>query len=324
VDRPAGHAWALVLAAGDGSRLSRVTAVAGGGHVPKQFCSFCSDRSLLAQTLERAARVVPAERIVVVVAAQHREYWEPELAGRPPGAVVVQPRNRGTANGLLLGGLAIRRRDPAASLLVLPSDHAFEDERRLRLALRRAQLALVRRPEALVLLGIEPDEPDTGYGWIVPGADRDALTTSVDGFVEKPEAARAAQLMAAGALWSSFILALRLQALLELYARRQPGLLRAFEGALPPGAGRWPEAAVERLYDELPPCDFSRELLQAETGPLRLLRVPPVGWTDLGTPERLRRSLEARRDRPDRPFRAVSKPTRAPLALEAALVAATA
>ena len=317
--RPAGSGWALVLAAGDGNRLRGVTATTGGGHVPKQFCSFCSDRSLLAQTLERAARVVPRERIAVVVAAQHRVHWEPELAALPAGRVVVQPRNLGTATGMLLGAMAIRRLDPEASVLALPSDHAFRNEGRLRLALRRAQLAATRHRDALVLLGIEPDEPDTEYGWIVPGRGGDGLTTGVAAFVEKPEAGLAARLMAAGALWSSFILAAGLGALLDLYRRRQPGLLAAFEGARIGEAGE-----VERLYASLPSCDFSRELLQPGSGSLRLLRVPGVGWTDLGTPERLRRSLDGRRRGAVRPARPAWTAACAPLSLEAALSAATA
>lgn len=309
-----GPGWALVLAAGEGNRLRSLTARADGTHVPKQFCSVCSDRSLLAETLERAGRVVPRERVLVVVAEQHRALWEAELAALPAGNVVVQPRNRGTASGLLLGALSVLPRDPAATLLVLPSDHAFENERGLRVALRRAQRAAGEHPGELVLLGMEPDEPDTGYGWIVPGRDEQGLTTSVAAFVEKPEAERASRLLAQGALWSSFIMAGRLAALLALYERRQPRILRAFSAAAADGSPRrW-----QRLYESLPDCDFSRDVLQAGTASLRLLRVPPLGWSDLGTPERMLRCIARRRR--GRRARAAGRRARAPLALEPAFI----
>ncbi|HZL98789.1 MAG TPA: sugar phosphate nucleotidyltransferase, partial [Planctomycetota bacterium] len=289
-----GDRWALVLAAGDGTRLRSLTATGDGGHVPKQFCSFCSDRSLLAQTIGRAERLVSRERVVVVVAARHRELWEPELADLPAENVVVQPQNLGTGNGVLLGAMAIAQRDTAATLLILPSDHAFENERRLRIALRRAQLETIRHPRDLVLLGIEPDEPDTEYGWIVPARAGEGLTSGVAGFVEKPDALRAARLMAEGAVWSSFIMAARLAALLALYQRGRPEILRAFGeafGAAGPALG----PSVDRLYEDLPHCDFSRDLLQRGIGSLRLMRVPELGWSDLGTPERLLRLLRQRR-----------------------------
>lgn len=315
-----GNGWALVLAAGDGNRLAGLSATRDGAHVPKQFCSFCSNRSLLAQTIERARRLVPHERVVVVVAAQHRALWEPELAELPEANVVVQPRNLGTANGVLLGCMAVLRRDPSATLLVLPSDHAFENERGLRVALRRAQMAAVHHPDAVVLLGIEPEEPDTEYGWIVPAEGGAGLTTRVATFVEKPDSTRAADLMAEGALWSSFIMATRLRALLGLYESRQPQLLQAFVDALTGGPEASREARLRRLYEQLPHCDFSRDLLQASTASLRLLRVPALGWSDLGTPERLRRCLERRRRRPT-PDRVRWTAPRAPLALEAGLIA---
>jgi len=307
--------WALVLAAGDGLRLRSLTATGEGTHVPKQYCSFCSDRSLLAETLARAERVVPRERVVVVVAEQHRALWEPELAGLPAGHVAVQPRNLGTANGLLLGVMTVLREAPAATLLVLPSDHAFENERGLRVALRRAQRAAARRPGELVLLGIEPEEPETEYGWIVPGGEADSLTTSIASFVEKPVAERAARLMASGALWSSFIMAARLAALLGLYERRQPRVLAAFRAA----ARRDRESAWSDLYDELPAADFSRDILQDSTAALRLLRVPRLGWSDLGTPERVLRCLRRRPSRRSAVAAPAACARRAPVALDALL-----
>ena len=99
--------WALVLAAGSGTRLQSLTADASGASVPKQFCSLNGGPSLLEEALERAAVAACPEQTIVVVAAEHRRHWQHALTDLRPHNVIVQPRNRGTANGILLGVSAI-------------------------------------------------------------------------------------------------------------------------------------------------------------------------------------------------------------------------
>ena len=92
-----------------------------------------------------------------------------------------------------------------------------------------------------------------------------------------------------GALVNSLILAARAHVLLALIARVFPDYLRAFQRF-----AREPEGAPEirRLYEALPSMDLSRDVLQRSTAFLSVIRVPPCGWSDLGTPERLRRFLD--------------------------------
>src|SRR5882672_10237347 len=130
--------FAIVLAGGDGTRLSGLTTTRAGVRVPKQFCSLAGGPTLLRQTVERAAALVPRAQILAVVSEGHRQWWRDELADLPPENVLVQPANRGTAAGILVGALAIARRAPGARLLVLPSDHYVGDEATLRGAFRTA------------------------------------------------------------------------------------------------------------------------------------------------------------------------------------------
>src|SRR5688572_24218362 len=102
--------WAIVLAAGEGSRLRELTTRSGVA-TPKQFCSLRGGRSLLGDALARAARIAPRKRILVIVAEEHRAFYEPELRGYAPENIVVQPRNRGTAAGILLPVLTVLERD---------------------------------------------------------------------------------------------------------------------------------------------------------------------------------------------------------------------
>ena len=283
------NTWALVLAGGEGTRLRALTTDASGACVPKQFCAFGDGRSLLAVTLARAARIAPPGRVLVSVLAQHRRFWAPELANLPARNVAVQPANRGTAAGILLPVLRLAREEPEAKLVVFPSDHFVRSESTLEAAVREALRFLDEAPSALILLGVRPERPDPGYGWMTTETTPRCRPARVTSFVEKPDAERAAALAATGGLVNSFIFAVRAGALLDLYRAGMPDVLAAFV-ALESGPGRR-EGALASLYESLAPADFSRHLLEpaAHRGALAAIAVSPAcGWSDLGTPERLR------------------------------------
>ena len=152
------------------------------------------------------------ERVVVVVAAQHWEWWEPELVSLPRANLIVQPQNRGTASGILLPLLSILERDRAARIAVFPSDHFIQDEPVLERAMNAALDDL--SDTELVLLGITPDHAETEYGWIVPAAKGSARVAT---FVEKPGRAEAEACLRSGGVWNSFLFAVRAMTLLRLY-----------------------------------------------------------------------------------------------------------
>jgi mannose-1-phosphate guanylyltransferase len=277
--------WTVVLAAGDGTRLAGLTRLEDGRTAPKQFCSLRGGRSLLGDALRRARRHSSSARTIVVVAEQHRAFWEAELGGVPRENILVQPLNRGTTAGLLLPLLTILQRDHDARVVVLPSDHFVAKERILAEAVGAALSALVEQPASAVLLGVAPDSAETDYGWILPGP-ADGPLRRVDSFVEKPPAPLARALFDRGGLWNSFLFAARGLTLAALFAEHVPELFEAFELALGGPASRR-AAALSELYSERPSSDFSRAVLQHSGERLRVLRVPPCGWTDLGTPTRV-------------------------------------
>ncbi len=280
--------WAIVLAAGRGSRLRALTRDDAGREVPKQFCSLDGGPTLFEQALARAAAVTAPERVVAVLAEEHRALWEPQVGRLAPENRVVQPENRGTAVGLLLPLLAVLARAPEARLVVLPSDHYVRHEGVLETALLEALDTVGRAASRVVLLGITPDEAVSDYGWILPAPGTGRLR-AVERFVEKPGGPRSVELLEQGALWNSFLLAARGSALLGLYRRRLPRLLAAFRG-VDLGA----PAALARLYERLDEHDFSRAVLEGSERGLRVLEVPPCEWTDLGTPARVARCLRQR------------------------------
>ena len=286
------HVWSLILAAGEGSRLRSLTTTAAGISVPKQFCTLRGGPSLLQQTVTRAAAVSCVNRIVHVVAAQHRFWWEASLEATRSQNIIVQPLNKGTATGLLLPLLHIARRDPEATVVVLPSDHFVRHEGLLTSALRQAvRLAGIDR-RSIHLLGMTPEEPDPELGYIVPKASSVALAAEGEYFVEKPDLITAQRLIRAGALWNAFILTASARAFINLYEVRYPALVRKLIDVVSRDAYAPVEATAAYLeYPRLPTLDFSRDVLQGHESRLRVVTVPPCGWSDLGTPKRVIETL---------------------------------
>lgn len=288
------HTWAVVLAAGDGTRLSALTTDSDGNPVPKQFCSLNGDGSLLHEALQRAARVVPRERVCAIVADQHRPYWRMDLWALPADNIIVQPSNRGTAHGVLLAVLSILERDPFARIVFLPADHYVADESALAGSLRETTALLNRNTQGLVLVGIEPEEPDPELGYIVPGQMLRDGSYAVEQFVEKPQPRVASELLSCGALWNSFIFAANGASLLGLLRRRIASSVEDIETAL---ARDDRSHALARTYERLDSVDFSRAIVQGAEKSLRVIAAPQCGWTDLGTPRRVADTLR-RLDRP--------------------------
>lgn len=296
----------MVLAGGEGSRLQRITRNVHGIAVPKQFCSLQGGPSLLQEALQRASMVAPMQRVCTVVAEQHRQWWTAMLACLPGRNIIVQPQNRGTAHGILLPLLRMFDRDPNATVVILPADHYVRDENVLTTSLRHAaELAGMDR-DSVHLLGIEPDEPDTELGYILPASRTRDAASSVVRFYEKPTEDRARALVEQGALWNSFIMAASVRALLGLFGASFATTKAALRGA--------EGAAIENVYRELSSVDFSRDVLQGNESLLKVLRVPHCGWTDLGTVKRVELTLRQLKNEDIGPARRPYFPTHLNLA----------
>jgi mannose-1-phosphate guanylyltransferase len=279
------HTWAVVLAAGEGSRLRSLTTDASGRSTPKQYCSLFGGSTLLEDAVRRGQAIAGRERLCAIVAAQHAEWSTRQLSALAPGNVITQPRNRGTANGVLLSLLSILARDPRARILFLPADHFVEDEARLAVAMRTALAEIDAAPGEMPLIGIEPDDADPELGYVVPG-DAVVRARRVARFVEKPFRSVAAELLAQGAVWNSFIFAATGTTLLGMFRERVT--VDSMETALARAAAPMHDrTALADLYATLPDADFSRAILAAAVPQLRVVTAEACGWSDLGTPRRI-------------------------------------
>jgi mannose-1-phosphate guanylyltransferase len=285
------HAWAVILAAGEGTRLAAVTAAVHGTAIPKQFAAICGDRTFIQRTIDRVACLIPPERTVVVVAAAREELARAQLAGFDGIEIVVQPANRGTGAGVLLPLAHVLARDPEAEVVILPSDHFVERPEAFRGAIARAWRVAAKAPARVALVGAAAESAATDLGWMVGAAlAGGGGARVVRRFVEKPNDATALGLLAEGALWNTLIVAGKAQALWQLGKKHVPAVTaalaryRRFIGK--PGAA----AVLRDIYAALPASDISRDLLQAAQG-LGMVAMIDAGWSDCGTPERLARAL---------------------------------
>lgn len=286
-----GDLWAVVLAAGEGSRLAGLTEKLYGSPLPKQFAVLAGRTSLLQDTVERIVPLVPPERIVVVVPDAFEALASAQLARWEGVHLVPQPKNRGTGPGILLPLAHVLAEDPDATVCICPSDHAFGDAGALRRALRRAVKA--SRAFPMVAVGVRATRPETEYGWLrlAPG---EGHVHTVRRFVEKPDPGTAERLLAEGALWNTFLTVGRACDIWAASAHRMPEHAEALLDCVPVTSWHGRREVAE-VYAHFTDRNFSKEVLEREER-LGAVELVDPAWSDLGSPDRvyaaLRRSGE--------------------------------
>ncbi len=275
--------WSLVLAGGRGRRLAALTC-----GIPKQYYAPRGGLTLLENTLDRLAPIAGAARTVTVIDRAHQNMAAALGSRTALGQLAHQPLDRGTAVGVLFGLTAL----PSAldDLVILtPADHGVASPRTFRQGLRRAAAAIAAGRAEIVLFAVVPHGPSDDLGWILPAREGPLIRgdlPEVGAFIEKPDPDLAQGLFMAGAGWNTMVLVARIGALLALFRQHLPTQAAVFDRARQLPRTHRP-AFLEEAYDELPAADFSHDVLTPAVG-LRLYTWPDsLGWTDLGTPERL-------------------------------------
>src|SRR5262245_31233923 len=161
---PRGFMFAVIMAGGSGTRFWP----ASRERLPKQFLAITGERTMLEETLARAELFAPPGRISVVVGRVHADLTKRALSGKSI-EILVEPRGRNTAACVGLAASHIRRVAENEPIVVLPADHFIADVEGFTRTIRAA--ADVARGGAIVTLGVAPNRPETGYGYIHIGAE---------------------------------------------------------------------------------------------------------------------------------------------------------
>ena len=290
----------VIMAGGSGTRLWPISRE----FHPKPFMSVSDGGSLLQDTLARLDGVAGAKPPVIVCNEEHR-FLAAEHArriGRLPKTVILEPEGRNTAPALALAALALKD-DPDAGedslMLALPADHAIQDSRAFRSALRTA--ARLAESGRVVAFGVPPDAPSAAYGYIRKGArlKDPALAAgeeayALERFVEKPDRETARRMLETGEyLWNSGMFVLRASVWLEELERFRPDIAESCRQAHAEGA--WDGVFYRPRADLFLACpadaiDYAvmERLGSADANPdggRRRAAVVPLdaGWSDVGS-----------------------------------------
>lgn len=286
--------YAVILAGGRGERFWPQSRTAQ----PKHLLPIVGDRPMLAQTIARLAGLVPPERIVVLTSANQADAVRAACPELGPDQVWIEPMGRDTAPAVALAALYVAERSPGAALAMLPADQVVADEDAFRATLAAA-FEVAESAATLVTVGIPPDHPATGYGYLkqgeVLGEAGGRPVHRVERFVEKPDRATAERYLAEGGfLWNAGMFIWRAEVVLDGLRRHAPDIA-AVAGRIATGlaaAGPNPAeraAVLAREYPAFPKRSIDYALME-KAEDVRVLAAT-FDWDDVGAWPSLRRHL---------------------------------
>jgi len=172
---------ALIMAGGKGTRFWPLSTE----EKPKQFLNLIGNETMIQMTVNRILPIIPMEKIFVSTGEKYVDLVKEQLPNLPDRNIIVEPEGRNTAPCIALSAMVINRYFENSSMVVLPSDHLIKDEDKFREIIIEGSKFLEKN-EGIVTLGMKPDRPETGYGYIKFGENINQNIKKVDMFVEKP------------------------------------------------------------------------------------------------------------------------------------------
>jgi mannose-1-phosphate guanylyltransferase len=273
--------YAVIMAGGGGTRLWPLSRQSR----PKQMLRLIDERSLFQTSVQRLAGVFSPERILVVTVADQAGQLKEQCPQIPKSNFLLEPVPRGTASVVGLAAVAIRQRDPQASMAILTSDHFIGNEEQFRQLLLAAHD--VAQDGFLVTLGIAPSFPATGYGYIqrgtLLGTYRGLPAYRVAHFKEKPDEEQARAMLAAGDhSWNSGMFVWKVEQILAEFARQMPGLSASLEEIARAWGTDRQEQVLNRLWRDLQAETIDFGIME---GAHEVAVIPADGleWSDVGS-----------------------------------------
>ena len=273
--------YAIILCGGSGTRLWPLSRTMQ----PKQLLALNGKETLLQQTAKRLLEHVDATHLFTVTHEDHKFQVKGQLSEIAPEAlanVLAEPCARNTLPAIAWAVQQINQKDANATIGVFASDHAIDNQVAFLQAWEAAELAA--QDDYLVLLGIKPHEPATGYGYIKPTThELNAGVYEVDKFVEKPDLAKAKQFLQDGYLWNSGMFVFKASAFMNMLNQYQPAVAQQVSALQ--------ADTLAQQYADFP--NLSMDYGLAEKAEKVAVVPVDMAWSDLGSWD----SIYAKRDK---------------------------
>jgi mannose-1-phosphate guanylyltransferase/mannose-6-phosphate isomerase len=278
--------YPVVLSGGAGTRLWPLSR----SFFPKQFHSLASERTLFQETVARNRTDTGFAAPIVVCNEDHRFMIDEQLRqlAIDPSCVLLEPAPRNTAPAIAVAAIWLAAIDPGAVMLVQPSDHVIGSSENLHAAVARGLPAA--ESGRLVTFGVRPTRPETGFGYIQVGAPLNGSNgiLSVERFVEKPDAERAARFVESGAFyWNSGIFLLAVGCFLDELKQLHPAMFEMCAKAVAAGVQDGGRLRLDaQVFAEIPALSIDHAVME-RTDKAAVVPVD-MTWSDVGSWQALR------------------------------------
>jgi mannose-1-phosphate guanylyltransferase len=275
------HTYCVIMAGGIGSRFWPMSTSA----MPKQFLDILgTGRTLIQQTYDRFLTVCPPENIMVVTNDIYAPLVKKQIPAMADDQIITEPSRRNTAPCIAYSNFRIMAKDPDANIIVAPSDHLVTKENEFKKTIDLA-LDQARTGDHLITLGIMPNRPDTGYGYIQWTAEQGTAhphVKRVKTFTEKPDHDTAVKFIESGDfLWNSGIFIWSLKSIDKAFKKYLPDMHDLFmEGKEKFGTPAEKEF-INSMYGECENTSIDYGIM--EKAQSVYVVVSDFGWSDLGT-----------------------------------------
>ena len=280
----------VIMAGGVGSRFWPMSTA----ERPKQFIDVLgTGRSLLQMTMERFRGICPPENVWVLTNRQYASLVKEQLPEVPEGNILLEPCRRNTAPCIAYASWRIKSQHPKANVVITPSDHVVADEEEFQRVIRSC-LSFTAESDAIVTLGMKPDRPETGYGYIQADlsahSPRNREIYRVDSFREKPDLETAqAYIQQNNYFWNAGIFIWSISTIVNAFRIYQPAMSKIFEGM----HSLYGTPEEQRAIDErFPECEkISVDYAIMERAEEIFVCPADFGWSDLGSWSSLHRLM---------------------------------
>ncbi len=274
--------FAVIMAGGIGERLWPLSRKSK----PKQFLKLYSDKSMFEETIERIAPMIPLENVLIVTNSVMKELIQNEHPNITDDNFLVEPKRRNTASAILYAATHIKAKHGDGKMFVLTSDHFIKPRDRFLESLRLA--GHVAESGKLVLLGVEPSRPETGYGYIEVDLDNPMTEYSerdvypVSSFKEKPNMRLADKYYIDSVhLWNSGMFIWKVSAILEAAKKSIPDVYGPFNDLLDKYNTDEREKAVADVFERVPSISIDKGVMERASD-VAVVRANFV-WDDMGS-----------------------------------------